>query len=47
MENAVSELRVLVEKTADEWMEIYLKDGEIAAEPYRNSVQAMKHLVIA
>src|SRR6185295_15604322 len=24
-------------------MEIYLKDGEIAAEPYRNSVQAMKH----
>ena len=31
------------EKTADEWMEIYLQDGNIAAEPYRNSVQAMDH----
>ena len=24
-------------------MEIYLQDGEIAAEPYRNSIQAMEH----
>ena len=31
------------EKTADEWMEIYLQDGNIAAEPYRTSVQAMAH----
>ncbi len=31
------------EKTADEWMEIYLQDGNIAAEPYRTSVQAMEH----
>ena len=30
-------------KTADEWMEIYLEDGDIAAEPYRNSIQAMDH----
>ena len=32
-----------LENTADEWMEIYLEDGNIAAEPYRNSVQAMDH----
>ena len=32
-----------VEKTADEWMEIYLQDGNIAAEPYRSSIQAMDH----
>ena len=32
-----------LEKTADEWMEIYLQDGNIAAEPYRTSVQAMDH----
>jgi len=31
------------EHTADEWMEIYLQDGNIAAEPYRTSVQAMDH----
>ena len=31
------------EKTADQWMEIYLQDGNIAAEPYRDSVQAMNH----
>ncbi len=31
------------EQTADEWMEIYLQDGNIAAEPYRTSVQAMDH----
>ena len=32
-----------LEKTADEWMETYLQDGNIAAEPYRTSVQAMDH----
>ena len=31
------------EKTADEWMDAYLEDGNIAAEPYRTSVQAMDH----
>ena len=36
-------LKKQLEKTADEWMEIYLKDGNIAAEPYRNCVQAMDH----
>ena len=36
-------LKKQLEKTADEWMEIYLQDGNIAAEPYRNSVQAMDH----
>ena len=36
-------LKKQLEKTADEWMEIYLQDGEIAAEPYRNSIQAMSH----
>ena len=32
-----------LEKTADEWMEVYLENGDIAAEPYRNSIQAMEH----
>ena len=36
-------LKKQLEKTADEWMEIYLQDGNIAAEPYRNSIQAMNH----
>ena len=36
-------LKKQLEKTADEWMEIYLRDGNIAAEPYRDSVQAMDH----
>ena len=39
-------LKAQLKKTADEWMEIYLKDGEIAAEPYRNSVQAMQHSAV-
>ena len=39
-------LKAQLEKTADEWMEIYLKDGEIAAEPYRDSVQAMQHSAV-
>ena len=32
-----------LEKTAGEWMEIYLQDGDIAAEPYRTCVEAMDH----
>jgi len=36
-------LKKQLEKTADEWMEIYLQDGNIAAEPYRSSIQAMDH----
>ena len=36
-----------LEKTADEWMELYLQDGNIAAEPYRSSVQAMDHPAVA
>ena len=36
-------LKKQLEKTAGEWMEIYLQDGNIAAEPYRNSIQAMDH----
>ena len=31
------------EDTSDNWMELYLRDGNIAAEPYRDSVQAMDH----
>ena len=31
------------EQTAEEWMNLYLEDGNIAAEPYRSSVQAMDH----
>ena len=34
------------ERSSDEWMEIYLQDGNIAAEPYRTSVQAMDHPAI-
>jgi crotonobetainyl-CoA:carnitine CoA-transferase CaiB-like acyl-CoA transferase len=36
-------LKKQLEKTADEWMEMYLRDGNIAAEPYRTSIQAMDH----
>ena len=36
-------LKKQLEKTADEWMEMYLQDGNIAAEPYRTSIQAMDH----
>ena len=35
-----------IEKTSDEWMGIYIEDGNIAAEPYRDSVQAMDHPAI-
>ena len=36
-------LQKQLEKTADEWMEMYLQDGNIAAEPYRTCIQAMDH----
>ena len=36
-------LKKQAEKTADEWMEMYIQDGNIAAEPYRDSIQAMDH----
>jgi crotonobetainyl-CoA:carnitine CoA-transferase CaiB-like acyl-CoA transferase len=39
-------LKAQLEKTADEWMEIYLEDAEIAAEPYRTCVQAMEHSAV-
>ena len=31
------------EKTLDEWMEIYVADGNVAAEPYMYTVEGMKH----
>ena len=40
-------LKKQAEKTADEWMEIYIQDGNIAAEPYRDSIQAMDHPAVA
>ena len=36
-------LKKQAEKTADEWMDIYIQDGNIAAEPYLDSVEAMDH----
>jgi crotonobetainyl-CoA:carnitine CoA-transferase CaiB-like acyl-CoA transferase len=39
-------LKAQLEKTADEWMAIYLADGEIAAEPYRNCIEAMEHSAV-
>ena len=36
-------LKTQAEKTSDEWMNIYIQDGNIAAEPYLDSVQAMDH----
>ncbi|MDE2938386.1 MAG: CoA transferase [Chloroflexota bacterium] len=35
-----------LEKTSEEWMDIYLEDGDIAAEPYRNSIGAMDHSAV-
>src|SRR5262249_41820963 len=35
-----------LEKTAHEWMEMYLQGGNIAAEPYRTSIQAMDHAAV-
>jgi crotonobetainyl-CoA:carnitine CoA-transferase CaiB-like acyl-CoA transferase len=39
-------LKKQLEKNADEWMEIYLQDGNIAAEPYHTSIQAMDHAAV-
>ena len=39
-------LKKQLEKTADEWMQIYMQSGEIAAEPYRNCIQAMDHSAV-
>jgi crotonobetainyl-CoA:carnitine CoA-transferase CaiB-like acyl-CoA transferase len=36
-------LEKMQEKTVDEWMDIYVKDGDIAAEPFLHTVEAMKH----
>jgi crotonobetainyl-CoA:carnitine CoA-transferase CaiB-like acyl-CoA transferase len=36
-------LERMQEKTLDEWMEIYVEDGDIAAEPYLYTVEGMKH----
>ena len=36
-------LKAQLTKTLDEWMDIYIKHGDIAAEPYRTSVEAMDH----
>lgn len=36
-------LERMQEKTLDEWMDIYVKDGDIAAEPYKYTVEGMKH----
>ena len=47
-EDRREELRELIlekmqEKTVDEWMDIYVEDGDIAAEPYVYTVEGMKH----
>src|SRR5206468_4481323 len=39
-------LQKQLEKTADEWMAMYLQDGNIAAEPYRTCIQAMDHAAV-
>jgi len=36
-------LEAQAQKTADEWMELYIKDGNIAAEPYRHSAEGLTH----
>ena len=36
-------LERMQEKTVDEWMEIYVEDGDIAAEPYLYTVEGMNH----
>ena len=47
-EDAREALRDLIlermqEKTLDEWMDIYVEDGNIAAEPYLYTVEGMQH----
>ena len=36
-------LEKMQEKTLDEWMELYIADGNIAAEPYSYTVEGMSH----
>lgn len=36
-------LNKMQERTLDEWMQIYIADGNIAGEPYRYAVDGMKH----
>jgi crotonobetainyl-CoA:carnitine CoA-transferase CaiB-like acyl-CoA transferase len=36
-------LKKQLEKTADEWMQLYVQSGDIAAEPYRDCIEAMNH----
>ena len=36
-------LEKMQEKTVEEWMEIYVEDGDIAAEPFLHIVKAMEH----
>ena len=36
-------LERMQEKTLDEWMETYVEDGDIAAEPFIHTVEAMNH----
>jgi crotonobetainyl-CoA:carnitine CoA-transferase CaiB-like acyl-CoA transferase len=36
-------LNKMQERTLDEWMQVYLADGNIAAEPFRYAIDGMKH----
>ena len=36
-------LEKMQEKTLDEWMQVYMADGDVAAEPYLQTVDGMKH----
>ena len=36
-------LNKMQEKTLEEWMQVYIADGNVAAEPYRYAVDGMKH----
>ncbi|MQF82604.1 hypothetical protein FIM02_00365 [SAR202 cluster bacterium AD-802-E10_MRT_200m] len=40
-------IKAQLTKTLDEWMDIYIKHGDIAAEPYRTSIEAMDHPAVA
>jgi len=36
-------LNKMQERTLDEWMQVYMADGNVAAEPYRYAADGMKH----
>jgi crotonobetainyl-CoA:carnitine CoA-transferase CaiB-like acyl-CoA transferase len=36
-------LSKMQERTLDEWMQLYIADGNIAAEPFRYSIEGMRH----